>query len=214
MSGTKRRCLLHQGVILLVYICACALLKRGTSLPDGFFLFYNAAILALSAAFARRDFGENLFRIKWTAANVLRQVGTALAAAILFTLFVTGVAMLFEDVSLLPKAQTPPEARELLFTLLLQLVIALAEEAYFNYYLYDTLMLFDWQALWSSIITACLFASMHWILNGSMKQLLIAFAFRLAALLLRKVYRAENAFYACAGMHLLYNLMVFFVVSI
>ena len=47
-----------------------------------------------------------------------------------------------------------------------------------------------------------------------MKQVVIAFAFRLAALLVRQIFRRDNAFYICAGMHFFYNLMVFFVISI
>ena len=49
---------------------------------------------------------------------------------------------------------------------------------------------------------------------GSVKQVVIAFAFRLAALLVRQIFRRDNAFYICAGMHFFYNLMVFFVISI
>lgn len=33
-------------------------------------------------------------------------------------------------------------------------------------------------------------------------------------LLVRQIFRRDNAFYICAGMHFFYNLMVFFVISI
>lgn len=38
--------------------------------------------------------------------------------------------------------------------------------------------------------------------------------FSQAALLVRQIFRRDNAFYICAGMHFFYNLMVFFVISI
>ena len=95
------------------------------------------------------------------------------------------------------------------------MIVALAEEAYFNYDLYDTLLrLFRGKAVWSMAAAAALFAGVHWAMNGSVKQVVIAFAFRLAALLVRQIFRRDNAFYICAGMHFFYNLMVFFVISI
>ena len=66
----------------------------------------------------------------------------------------------------------------------------------------------------SMAAAAALFAGVHWAMNGSVKQVVIAFAFRLAALLVRQIIRRDNAFYICAGMHFFYNLMVFFVISI
>ena len=114
--------------------------------------------------------------------------------------------MLFEDISLFPRLGIQNVAS----FILVQMIVALAEEAYFNYYLYDTLMrLFRGKAVWSMAAAAALFAGVHWAMNGSVKQVVIAFAFRLAALLVRQIIRRDNAFYICAGMHFFYNLMVF-----
>ena len=68
--------------------------------------------------------------------------------------------------------------------------------------------------LFALAAAAALFSGVHWAMNGSVKQVVIAFAFRLAALLVRQIFRRDNAFYICAGMHFVYNLMVFFVISI
>lgn len=86
--------------------------------------------------------------------------------------------MLFEDISLFPRLGIQNVAG----FILVQMIVALAEEAYFNYYLYDTLMrLFRGKAVWSMAAAAALFAGVHWAMNGSVKQVVIAFAFRLAA---------------------------------
>lgn len=172
---------------------------------------FNGLVLGLSAAYMRRDFDTDLFRLKRTAANVVRQVLTGLGLGCLLAMVFAGVAMLFEDISLFPRLGIQNAAG----FILVQMIVALAEEAYFNYYLYDTLMrLFRGKAVWSMAAAAALFAGVHWAMNGSVKQVVIAFAFRLAALLVRQIFRRDNAFYVCAGMHFFYNLMVFFVISI
>lgn len=90
----------------------------------------------LSAAYLRRDFDTDLFRLKRTAANVVRQVLTGLGLGCLLAVVFAGVAMLFEDISLFPRLGIQNAAG----FILVQMIVALAEEAYFNYYLYDTLM--------------------------------------------------------------------------
>ena len=211
MKALPKHCLPHHAVLLLVYLSALFLTSRAASLPNLFYMAFNGLVLGLSAAYMRRDFDTDLFRLKRTAANVVRQVLTGLGLGCLLAVVVAGVAMLFEDISLFPRLGIQNVAG----FILVQMIVALAEEAYFNYYLYDTLMrLFRGKAVWSMAAAAALFAGVHWAMNGSVKQVVIAFAFRLAALLVRQIFRRDNAFYICAGMHFFYNLMVFFVISI
>ena len=199
MKALPKYCLPHHAVLLLVYLSALFLTSRAANLPNLFYMAFNGLVLGLSAAYLRRDFETDLFRLKRTAANVVRQVLTGLGLGCLLAMVFAGVAMLFEDISLFPRLGIQNAAG----FILVQMIVALAEEAYFNYYLYDTLMrLFRGKAV------------VHWAMNGSVKQVVIAFAFRLAALLVRQIFRRDNAFYVCAGMHFFYNLMVFFVISI
>ena len=181
MKALPKHCLPHHAVLLLVYLSALFLTSRAANLPNLFYMAFNGLVLGLSAAYLRRDFDTDLFRLKRTAANVVRQVLTGLGLGCLLAVVFAGVAMLFEDISLFPRLGIQNVAG----FILVQMIVALAEEAYFNYYL-----------------------------NGSVKQVVIAFAFRLAALLVRQIFRRDNAFYICAGMHFFYNLMVFFVISI
>ena len=212
MKVLPKHCLPHHAVLLLVYLSALFLTsRRAASLPNLFYMAFNGLVLGLSAAYLRRDFDTDLFRLKRTAANVVRQVLTGLGLGCLLAVVFAGVAMLFEDISLFPRLGIQNVAG----FILVQMIVALAEEAYFNYYLYDTLMrLFRGKAVWSMAAAAALFAGVPWAMNGSVKQVVIAFAFRLAALLVRQIFRRDNAFYICAGMHFFYNLMVFFVISI
>ena len=174
MKALPKHCLPHHAVLLLVYLSALFLTSRAANLPNLFYMAFNGLVLGLSAAYMRWDFDTDLFRLKRTAANVVRQVLTGLGLGCLLAMVFAGVAML-----------------------------------------YDTLMrLFRGKAVWSMAAAAALFAGVHWAMNGSVKQVVIAFAFRLAALLVRQIIRRDNAFYICAGMHFFYNLMVFFVISI
>lgn len=208
MKALPKHCLPHHAVLLLAYLSALFLTSRAANLPNLFYMAFNGLVLGQSAAYMRRDFD---FRLKRTAANVVRQVLTGLGLGCLLAVVFAGVAMLFEDISLFPRLGI----QNVVGFILVQMIVALAEEAYFNYYLYDTLMrLFRGKAVWSMAAAAALFAGVHWAMNGSVKQVVIAFAFRLTALLVRQIFRRDNAFYICAGMHFFYNLMVFFVISI
>ena len=95
---------------------------------------------------------------------MVRQVLTGLGLGCLLAMVFAGVAMLFEDISLFPRLGIQNVAG----FILVQMIVALAEEAYFNYYLYDTLMrLFRGKAVWSMAAAAALFAGVHWAMNGS-----------------------------------------------
>jgi len=178
------------------------------ALPKHCLLHHAVLLLAYLSALFLTSRAANLPNLFYMAFNGLV---LGLSAAYMLAMVFAGVAMLFEDISLFPRLGIQNAAG----FILVQMIVALAEEAYFNYYLYDTLMrLFRGKAVWSMAAAAALFAGVHWAMNGSVKQVVIAFAFRLAALLVRQIFRRDNAFYICAGMHFFYNLMVFFVISI
>lgn len=187
--------------------------KSSTALPNCFYLAFNLLLLILSAVYLYRDFHENVFRIKLTAANVIQQVGVGLGLGILFALVIVCIAAFFEDISLFPPHHN--SWGYVVFFVFLQLIIACAEEAFYNYYLYDSLILFTREdAVLSFLFTAAIFAFGHWAMNGIVKQTVVAFLFRSAALFVRKAFHKENAFYICSSMHFFYNLMVFFVFSV
>ena len=155
MKALPKHCLPHHAVLLLVYLSALFLTSRAANLPNLFYMAFNGLVLGLSAAYLRRDFDTDLFRLKRTAANVVRQVLTGLGLGCLLAMVFAGVAMLFEDISLFPRLGIQNAAG----FILVQMIVALAEEAYFNYYLYDTLMrLFRGKAVWSMAAAAALFA--------------------------------------------------------
>ena len=159
MKALPKHCLLHHAVLLLVYLSALFLTSRAANLPNLFYMAFNGLVLGLSAAYLRRDFDTDLFKLKRTAANVVRQVLTGLGLGCLLAMVFAGVAMLFEDISLFPRLGIQNAAG----FILVQMIVALAEEAYFNYYLYDTLMrLFRGKAVWSMAAAAALFAGGHW----------------------------------------------------
>lgn len=215
MKTLPKRCLLHNAVILLVYLCFRVLSKHSTSLPNYSFIVYNGLILTLSAAYMYCDFNTNVFKLRFKIVNIFKQVILGLGFAFLLSLFFVCIAMMLEDISLFPQLQDPLDIQDIIFLVLLQIVVALAEEAFFNYYLYDTLMLLlRGNVVLSIIVTASLFSWGHWVSNGIVKQVVIAFVFRLTALLIRKRFHEDNAFYICSSMHFFYNLMSFFVFSI
>ena len=133
MKALPKHCLPHHAVLLLVYLSALFLTSRAANLPNLFYMAFNGLVLGLSAAYMRRDFDTDLFRLKRTAANVVRQVLTGLGLGCLLAMVFAGVAMLFEDISLFPRLGIQNAAG----FILVQMIVALAEEAYFNYYLYD-----------------------------------------------------------------------------
>ena len=78
MKALPKHCLLHHAVLLLVYLSALFLTSRAANLPNLFYMAFNGLVLGLSAAYLRRDFDTDLFKLKRTAANVVRQVLTGL----------------------------------------------------------------------------------------------------------------------------------------
>ena len=78
MKALPKHCLLHHAVLLLAYLSALFLTSRAANLPNLFYMAFNGLVLGLSAAYMRRDFDTDLFRLKRTAANVVRQVLTGL----------------------------------------------------------------------------------------------------------------------------------------
>lgn len=77
MKALPKHCLPHHAVLLLVYLSALFLTSRAANLPN-LYMAFNGLVLGLSAAYLRRDFDTDLFRLKRTAANVVRQVLTGL----------------------------------------------------------------------------------------------------------------------------------------
>lgn len=215
MKTLSKRCFMHHAVIISAFICFCVLSKYFVSLPNIFFIIYNALILALSAAYMYCDFNTNIFKLRLTLSNMIRQAALGLGLAILLSVLFVSVAIVFEDVSLFPRLQAALDVQDVVCFVFLQIVVALAEEAFFNYYLYDTLMLLlRGKVVLSIMIAAALFSCAHWILNGSAKQAVVAFTFRMAALFIRKKRCEDNTFYICSSMHFFYNLMALFVFSI
>lgn len=74
MKALPKHCLPHHAVLLLVYLSALFLTSRAANLPNLFYMAFNGLVLGLSAAYMRRDFDTDLFRLKRTAANVVRQI--------------------------------------------------------------------------------------------------------------------------------------------
>ena len=215
MKKMPKRCLGHHAVIISAFICFFILSKHFTSIPNIFFIIYNAFILVLSAAGEYCDFNTNIFKLRLTLPNISRQVLFGLGLATLLSLLFVSIAALFEDISLFPQLQATLTVQDVVFFVFLQIVVALAEEAFFNFYLYDTLVqLFRGSVALSTMIAATLFSCAHWVLNSSMKQAVVAFIFRVAALFIREKLYEDNAFYICSSTHFFYNLMAFFVFSI
>ena len=101
------------------------------------------------------DFNTNIFKLKLTFSNCIRQILIGLGAAILLFLCFVCIAVLFEDVSLLPQLQEPLNIQCMIIFVSLQMIIALAEEAFFNYYLCGTLILLLRGNAELSFIAAC-----------------------------------------------------------
>lgn len=215
MKTLPSKCLWHNVIIILIYVSFCTLSKHSTFLPNSFFVGYNGLILMLSVIYTRRDFRTNVFGLRSTISDAIRQVVIGFGAAILLSFLFACFAVMFEDVSLFPPLQGSLNAQDIIVFICLQIIIALAEEAFFNYYLYDTLMLlFSEKTVLSIIVDAFLFSFVHWVSNGRVKQVGIAFIFRLFALIVRKMFHKDNAFYICSSMHFFYNLTAYFIVSI
>lgn len=155
MKALSKKCLLHNAVILLIYVSFCALSKHFISLSTTFFALHNILILTLSAVYMYYDFNTNIFKLKLTFSNCIRQILIGLGAAILLFLCFVCIAALFEDVSLLPQLQEPLNIQGMIIFVSLQMIIALAEEAFFNYYLCDTLILLLRGNAVLSFIAAC-----------------------------------------------------------
>ncbi len=215
MRALPERCLLNNVVIVSVYLCFYVLSKHSIHLPYIYYIIFNIIILILSATYMRRDFGADIFKLRFTAVNITKQFSIGLSLAFLLSLFFILIASIFEDVSLFPPFSGLLDSSDIIFLVLLEIVVALAEEALFNYYLYDTLMLLlSRRYVLGSLVVAFVFSFSHWVLHGSIKQVLVAFVFRLFALLIRERFHEDNAFYICSSMHFFYNLMAYFLFSI
>lgn len=215
MRTLPKGCLLHHAVVILFYSFFCVLSKRLSFIPNFIFITYNALILALSAVYLYSDFNMDIFMAKQTVPKMIRQIILGLGFAILLSGLFICVAIIFEDVSLFPCLQAALDAQDVVYLVFLQIIVALAEEAFFNYYLYDTIMfLFRGKVALSIMVVATAFSFAHWVLNCNLKQAVVAFVFRLAALFIRRKLYEDNTFYICSSMHFFYNLMAFFVFSI
>lgn len=63
MKALPKHCLLHHAVLLLAYLSALFLTSRAANLPNLFYMAFNGLVLGLSAAYMRRDFDTDLFRL-------------------------------------------------------------------------------------------------------------------------------------------------------
>ncbi len=93
-----------------------------------------------------------------------------------------------------------------------QLLIAFSEEALFRFYLPEALKTFLRGFPYGGLALLCslIFALLHLVLNGLWQQFLVAFAFGMAAFVIRQK-RAEAIYLQLSAMHFVYNMFAFFV---
>ncbi|OUN25807.1 CPBP family glutamic-type intramembrane protease [Pseudoflavonifractor sp. An85] len=177
-------------------------------IPYGVSFIYNGLILWMSVAYLKQDFDIDIrtpqgFSVK----TVLSAAGLALlfAAAVVLFFFVFG------EVSLFPPYRI--RISQLVLLLVLQLVVAFSEEALFRFYLYEWLHA-NMRNRWGPIVIASLlFALLHFVTGGIIKQTVISFVFSVYAFAIKRS-KIGCPYYLCSMTHFLYNMCAFFVFSI
>lgn len=193
-----------RGAVALAAVFAAALLIRGVR---GVFsaLIFNALLALYSIYLLKLDGVLPELRIKNSA--ISRQVLVGCALALIFSCAVFGVFLAFGRAGLLP----PGDRRfaSIAGTVLLQTLIACAEELFFRFYLAQLL---PRRAL-SAALSAAAFALLHFAVNGNFIQLALSFTVALyysAALRCLKDVSAVSLITA----HTLHNLIFTYLLSI
>lgn len=188
-------------VVLLVSLAA-------GEIPYGVSFIYNGLVLWMSVSYLKQDFEIDIRKPQgFSVKTVLCAVGLALLFAAAVVLFF----FLFGEVSLFPPYRI--RTNQLVLILVLQLVIACSEEALFRFYLYEWLhanMGNRWGAV---VIASLLFALLHFLTGGIIKQTVIAFVFSLYAFAIKRS-KIGCTYYLCSMTHFLYNMCAFFVFSL
>lgn len=133
----------------------------------------------------------------------------AVGLALLFTAAVVLFFFVFGEISFFPLYRI--RISQLMRILVLQLVIAFSEEALFRFCLYVWLnanMGNRWEGI---VIASLLFALLHFLTGGIIKQTLLSFVFSLYALVI-KYSKIGCSYYLCSMTHFLNNMCVFFCV--
>lgn len=177
-------------------------------IPCGISFIYNGLILWMSVAYLKQDFDIDIRKPHgFSVITVLCAVGFALlfAAAVVLFFFVFG------EVSLFPPYRI--RIGQLALILVLQLVIAFSEEALFRFYLYEWLNANMGNRWVPILIASLLFALLHFLTGGIIKQTVLSFVFSLYAFTIKRS-KIGCSYYLCSMTHFLYNMCAFFVFSI
>lgn len=177
-------------------------------IPYGVSLIYNGLVLWMSVAYLKQDFDIDIRKpCGFSVKTVLCAVGLALIFAAVVVLFFA----VFLEVSLFPPYQT--HISQLVLLLILQLVIAFSEEALFRFYLYQWLNANLGNGWGPIVLASLLFALLHFLTGGIVKQTLLSFVFSLYAFAIKRS-KMGCSYYLCSMTHFLYNMCAFFVFSI
>lgn len=152
-----------------------------------------------------------LFTPRQGRRSLRRQLLWGAAIALGFAAALTGVFLLMgRPVSLLPPQGTMPPGA-VLGTVVLQALIAGAEELFFRGFLPQELEALALPPWLTAAVPALLFGGLHFFMNGNVIQLCISTAIAAYYLLLR---RKGAGLVTLAWAHLLHNLIFFYLIGI
>ena len=199
----------HFGIFVTAQVILVLFYKYGGA-GNGFIIFYQVFTLAASLVLLKIDFGQKIWRtrLRTGARAIVRGAvcGTFFAAGALAVMYVFFTIVLFPAyIRMLP-------LEWIVLAVARQLLIAFSEEALFRFYLPEALKIFLRGLPYGGLALLCslIFALIHLVLNGLWQQFLAAFAFGMAAFLIRRK-QAEAIYLQLSVMHFVYNMFALFV---
>lgn len=189
--------------ILIGYFCLTKFVTYTSA------MIYNAMALFGSEYLLFYDFDIELFK---RGGNVFKAFlkGSAFAFIFAITLFVV-VWIFQDDVTLIAIYDDSFYSFGNLFRFfLMQALVAVSEEAFFRFYLYEFLKLLFKHTLPAVLVVSLIFAGLHYWAHGIPKQVIVALLFSLYVFYIRSK-KGNDSFYTLCFAHFMCNCLSTFV---
>lgn len=193
-----------RGAAALAAVFAAVLLSMGVR-GVFFAVIFNALLALFSVYLLKLDGALEALRIK--GSSVTRQILIGCTLALLFSCAIFTVFLALGRAGILPPADRRCGA--VVRGVMLQTLIACAEELFFRFYLVQLLP----KRTVSAVLSAAMFALLHFAVNGNFIQLALSFSIALCYSAALRFVRGASAVSLITA-HTLHNLIFTYLLSI
>lgn len=210
IEGMNRKRIVHFMIFLVaesifVWLLVTGIIGRTYPMV----IIYNGFVLLVSLRLLKSDFNIQIFE---HSDRVLTAFFQGLLYSSLFAIVIIAGFSLFQEVAFFVVSGSLT-FWNICFFLISQVLIAFSEEVLFRAYLYEVLFSIFHRTLPAILTVSFIFAYLHFLMNGNIKQFVVSFLFSLYAFYI-KTKRSNNNFSILCWTHFTYNCLARFVFSI